>query len=121
MQDMEEAARVFDEVAAEFRLTVSVVKTKLLFSGSNLEEGDLAPLYIHGQLVVQEQVQSFKYLGSFVDASGSVALDVQDKIGRASRAFGTLHGSVFCDRKSFFDNKTNGVLLHGTRGIDLWS
>ena len=29
-QDMEEAARVFDEVAAEFGLTVSVVKAKLL-------------------------------------------------------------------------------------------
>ena len=37
---MEEAARVFDEVAAEFGLTVSVVKTKLLDAGSNLEEGD---------------------------------------------------------------------------------
>ena len=43
-QDMEEAAKVFDEVAAEFGLTVSVVKTKLLVAGSNLEEGDLAPL-----------------------------------------------------------------------------
>ena len=77
-QDMEEAAGVFDEVAAEFGLTVSVVKTKLPVAGS---ESDLAPLYIHGQLV--EQVQCFKYLGSFVDASGSVVLDVQDKIGRA--------------------------------------
>ena len=38
-QDMEEAARVFDEVAAEFGLTVSVVKTKLLVAGRNLEEG----------------------------------------------------------------------------------
>ena len=74
-QGMEEAARVFDEVIAEFGLTMSVVKTKLLVAGSNLEEGDLQlpPLYIRGQLV--EQVQSLKYLGSFVDASGSVALD----------------------------------------------
>ena len=63
-QEMEEAVRVFDEVAAEFGLTVSVVKTRLLVAGSNLEEGDLAPLYIRGQLV--KQVQSFKYLGSFV-------------------------------------------------------
>jgi len=77
-QDMEEATRVFDEAAAEFGLTVSVVKTKLLVAGCNLEEEDL---YIRGQLV--EQVQSFKYLGSFVDASGSVALDMQGKIGMA--------------------------------------
>jgi len=54
---MEEAARVFDEVAVEFRLIVSVVKTKLPVVGSNLEEGDLVPLYICGQLV--KQVQSF--------------------------------------------------------------
>jgi len=33
-----------------------------------------------------------------VDISGSVVLDVQEKIGRASQAFGALHGSVFCDR-----------------------
>jgi len=37
---MEEAARVCDEVAAEFGLTVSVVKAKLLDAGRNLEEGD---------------------------------------------------------------------------------
>ena len=27
-----------------------------------------------------------------------VALDVQDKIGRVSRVFGTFRGSMFCDR-----------------------
>ena len=45
-QDIEEAARVFDEVAAEFGLTVSVLKTMLLDAGSNLEEGDLAPSHL---------------------------------------------------------------------------
>ena len=79
---MEGPARLFDEAAAEFGLTVNMVKTKLLVAGSNLQEGDLASLYIRGQLI--EQAQSFKYLGSFVDASGSVATDVQDKTGRES-------------------------------------
>ena len=100
---MEEAARVFDEVAAEFGLTKSVVKTKLLVAGCDLEEGDLAPLYVRGQLV--EQVQSFKYLGSIVETSGSVLLDVQDKIGRASQLFGTLHSSVFSDRSLSLSTK----------------
>ena len=45
------------DVAAEFGLTVSVVKTELFVAGCNLEVADLAPLYICGQLV--EQVQSF--------------------------------------------------------------
>ena len=68
-----------------------------------------------------EQVQSFKYLGSFVDTSGSVVLDVQDKIGRASQAFGALRGSVFCDRNLSLTTKRMvycsmvlGVLLYGT-------
>ena len=87
---------MFDEVVAEFGLTESVVKTKLLVAGCDLEEGDLAPLYVRGQLV--EQVQFFKYLGSIVETSGSVLLDVKYKIGRASQLFGTLHSSVFSDR-----------------------
>ena len=117
-KDMEEAARVFDEVAAEFGLTVSVIKTKLLVAGCDIEEEDLAPLYIRGQLV--EQVQSFKYLGSFVETSGSVLLDVQDKIGRASRVFGALHSAVFCDgslslstKRMVYCSMVLGVLLYG--------
>ena len=96
-----------------------MVKTKLLVAGSNLEEGDLAPLYLRGQLM--EQVQSFKHLGSFVNTSGIVVLDVQDKIGRASQAFRALRASVFCDNKTFFGHQTDGVLLHGIRGIAVWS
>ena len=42
-------------------------------------------------------MHSFKYLGSFFEAHESVLLDVQDRIGRASRVFGTLCDSVFCD------------------------
>ena len=119
-KDMEEAARVFDEVAAEFGLTVSVIKTKLLVVGCDLEEEDLAPLYIRGQLV--EQVQSFKYLGSFVETSGSVLLDVQDKIGRASWVFGALRSAVFCDgslslstKRMVYCSMVLGVLLYGAK------
>ena len=35
-QDIKEAARVVDETAAEFGLTISVVKTKLLVAGCHL-------------------------------------------------------------------------------------
>jgi len=78
----------------------------------------LAPLYIHGQLM--EQVQSFKHLGCLVDASASVALDVQDKIWRASQAFGALCGSVICDtslslttKQMVYSSMELGVLLYG--------
>jgi len=55
---MEEAARLLDEVAAEFGLTVNVVKTKLLAAGCNLEVVGLAHCISIDQLV--EQVQSFQ-------------------------------------------------------------
>ena len=78
----------------------------------------MAPLYIRGQLV--KQVQSFKYLGSFVETSGNVLLDVQDKIGRASRVFGALRSAVFCDeslslstKRMVYCSMVLGVLLYG--------
>ena len=49
----------------------------------------MAPLYIHGQLL--DQVQSLNIWVPFW-MPGSVTLDVQDKIGKASHAFGTLQG-----------------------------
>ena len=91
----------------------------MLVAGCDIKEEELAPLYIRGQLV--EQVQLFKYLGSFVETSGSVLLDVQDKIGRArSRVFGALRSAVFCDRSLSLSTKRMvycsmvlGVLLYG--------
>ena len=112
--DVEEAAHMFDEVAAEWGLTVSVIKTKLLIASWNLEKQDFAPLYIHGQLVEQEH--SFKYLGSFVEAHGCVLLDVQG----ASQVFGALRHSVFHDgslslstKRMVYCSMVLGVLLYG--------
>ena len=56
-----------------------------------------------------------------MDASGNVALKLQDKVGRASRAFGALRGSVFCDKnlslitkRMVYCSMVLGVLLYGT-------
>ena len=55
------AARIFDEVATENGLTLSVPKTKLLVAGLGLTIDDLAPLELDGGVV--KVVEQFKYLG----------------------------------------------------------
>ena len=56
-------------------------------------DADLAPLSIGSNVI--ESVLSFRYLGSFVESHDEVALDLGDKIARASKAFGALRKSVF--------------------------
>ena len=65
-EDMVLAASMFDEVATEYGLTLSVSKTKLLVAGLGLTNDDLAPLELNGGVV--EVVEHFKYLGSLVEA-----------------------------------------------------
>ena len=62
----------------------------------------------------------FKYLGSVVEAHGEVLKDVEDKIARASRAFGALCRPVFQDNNLSLKTKrmvyravVMGVLLYG--------
>ena len=45
------ATRIFDEVATEHGLTLSVPKTKLLVAGIGLTSDDLAPLKLDGSVV----------------------------------------------------------------------
>jgi len=58
---MASAARIFNEVAVDFGLTLSIPKTKLLAAGTGLSSDDLALLEL-GESVV-DVVDQFKYLG----------------------------------------------------------
>ena len=50
---------------------------------------------IRGEFI--EAVSKFKYLGSIVEAYGELMMDADDKIAKASRAFGALCRPVFQD------------------------
>ena len=95
--DMDVAARIFEEVTAEFGQTFSILKTKLLVAGVHLTTGDLASLELGGGSV--EVVKEFKYLGSLIEAHGRMTGEVIRRIAQASKAFVELHSSVFmaCD------------------------
>ena len=108
-------AGIFDEVATENGLTLSVPKTKLLVAGIGLTHDDLAPLELDGGVV--EVVEQFKYLGSLVEACGGIVGEVSYRIAQASRAFGSLHDSVFTASDLTIETKTmvyrSVVLLYG--------
>ena len=59
-EDVVLAARIFDEIATENGLTLSVPKTRLLVAGLGFTIDDLAPLELDGGVV--EVVEQFKYL-----------------------------------------------------------
>ena len=78
----------------------------------------MAAIDIRGESI--EVVSDFRYLGAVVETQGELAKDMEDKIARASRAFGALCRPVF--RDDDLSNKTKrmvyraavlGVLLYG--------
>ena len=73
-ENMVLAARMFDEIATECVLTLSVPKTKLLVAGLGLTTDVLAPLDLNGGVV--EVVEHFRYLGSLVEACGGLVGEV---------------------------------------------
>ena len=67
-----------------------------------------------------ETVADFKYLGAIIEESGGVRKDVEDRIAKASRAFGTLRRSVFehkditlSTKRVVYRSEVLGLLLYG--------
>ena len=117
-ESMERAAHVLEEVTSEWGLSVSVAKTKQLVAGVDCEESDLQPINIRGGTI--ETVTKFKYLGSIIEANGSVQREVENRISKASRVFSALKRPVFADKDLSLATKrllyraiVLGVLLYG--------
>ena len=86
-------ARSFVGKAGDWGLTVSIEKTKVMATGDNLCEEDIAPVQVEGGEI--EVVDHFMYLGSTLSRDGGVIEDVKCRIVKASRAFGCLKGFIF--------------------------
>ena len=89
--------KAYIKVATSFGLCVSIPKTKLMVTGRVIEEEDRAPIVIDEDKVV-DHVNEFPYLGSVIQSSGRVDVDIERRITLASKAFGALRKSVFMDR-----------------------
>jgi hypothetical protein len=72
-------------VAKSLGLTVSLPKTKLMVTGVGVEEGDVAPIAVHDELI--ECVDQFPCLGSVVSSNGRIDEEVDCRIAKASKAF----------------------------------
>ena len=65
-------------------------------AGREVCSKDCSPIHTeHGYI---EYVQDFTYLGSTIEASGKLDLDVDCRITKASKTFGALRKAVFEDK-----------------------
>ena len=120
---VEEAARTYIDVAADFGLTVSVPKTKLMVTGRRAAPGDRSPIPV-GDCQI-EVVDEFPYLGSMISSPGRMKADIDRRIAHASRAFGALRKAVFNNKDLRLETKHKvyqacvlSVLLYGSES---WS
>ena len=81
----------------------SVPNTKLLVASVGLSPDDVAPLQMNGGTV--EVVKEFQYLGSLVEVAGGMTGEVEHRIVRAFRTFGSLCNVVFMDCHLNLDTK----------------
>ena len=88
---LEEMVGEFVRTAADWGLTVSLEKTKLLTMGKRLKPGDNLPVQLDGGEIAT--VEDFTYLGwqQHREVHGEVAV----RLGKASRAFACLRSSIF--------------------------
>ena len=92
-QDFESSTTKFITCASQWGLTVSVAKTK----GMAVNTRANAPMALDGGEAI-DAVESFTYLGSAIQCDGLSSLDFQARIGKTSKAFGSLKQAVFENR-----------------------
>ena len=117
-QAFESAASTFDAIANDWGLTMSTRKTKGMVVGQGLSETDTGPVLVgDGSL---EIVDSFVYLGAVITRDAEVTEEVNCRISKASRAFGSLRKPVFqnsklslATKKTVYRAVVMSVLLYG--------
>ena len=95
-EDMQEIMDRFANACTKFGLTISLEKTKVMFTpapGHPYAEPDI--LVYGSRLAV---VKSFVYLGSSISYDGSLDTEINERIAKASSAFGRLEERVWSDK-----------------------
>ena len=115
-ENMVLAARMFDKVAGESGLTLSVPKTKLLVAGTGLTSDDLAPLELDEGVV--DVVDQFKYLGSLVEAHAwllKLVIELHKHLGllAVSVILFTASDLTLETKRMVYRSVVLGVLLYG--------
>ena len=94
-----------------------------MVTGRMVEEEDKEYIALDGGSI--EVVEEFPYLGSIIDSSGKMEVDVDRRIAQASKAFGALRKSVFLDKNLSLCTKRKVynacVLSVSLYGADCWT
>ena len=89
-QDLQGMLTVVNMVCKEWGMAISVEKSKVLTVGG----GEVtAPICLNNQTLVE--VESFMYLGSSINKSGKVSLEVDIRIEKRGGAYQMWHKKVF--------------------------
>ena len=100
MDALEEVLRSLDAVCSGIGLSVSSKKTKILAILPSTSH-NVQPRAV--QLKPEEEpvavVKEFDYLGSTISQTCSLAKEVDNRISKASRTFGSLYGVLWCRKK----------------------
>ena len=75
-----------------FGLTISLDKTKVMFTPAPGEEYVESDIYVYGTRL--KVVKSFVYLGSTLASDGSLDIEIKERISKASVAFRNLEDRV---------------------------
>ena len=113
-----EGTKAYNQTCADLGLRVSTQKTKLMVSGREMAEGDKEPIDMGEEEI--GVVKEFPYLGSVVAASGRIDSNIDNRIAKATKAFGALRRAVFLDKNLTLRTKQKiyqacvmSVLLYG--------
>ena len=114
----ETAAMKYQLTNRDFGLTVSIPKTKHIVTGRLVEENDRTSVALEGGDF--QMVDEFSYLGSVITSSGRMTVEVDKRVGQASRALGALRKAVFIDKhlkittkRKIYNACVMSVLLYG--------
>lgn len=87
-EDLQNLLNAFVMAAEKFGLKVNIQKTEIMFINCPPHNITI------GQEVLKE-VESFKYLGSYISNNGSLDKEIENRISAASSAFGRLYYRVW--------------------------
>ena len=101
--DMQDIVDRFSDACTKFGLTISLAKTKLMFTPAPGQPYTEPDIYIYGSRV--DVVKSFIYLGSSLAHDGSLDSEIKQRIAAASSSFGCLDERVWSNRDLTINTK----------------
>ena len=101
--EMQEIMDRFANACTKFGLTISLDKTKVMFTPAPGEPYIEPDILVYGTRLAV--VKSFVYLGSTISHDGSLDNEIKERIAKASSAFGRLEERVWSDRNLTINTK----------------